>query len=98
LDRQWLKIRHEWDIKAAYGKYEKIARASLAHWLQGECEECRGTKISNARACSHCAGTGREPIKGGVLDVEYIKDMVSELESLYQSYCARAGAKMRNKG
>lgn len=95
LDRQWLKIKHEWDIKAAHGIYEKIARVSLAHWLQGECEACNGTKIAAARACSHCAGTGREPIAGGALEVERVKDMVSELEGLYQAHSARAGSKLR---
>jgi len=95
LDRQWLKIKHEWDIKAAHGIYEKIARVSLAHWLQGECEACNGTKIAAARACSHCAGTGREPIIGGSFEVERVKDMLSELEGLHQAHCARAGAKLR---
>lgn len=95
LARQWLKIKHEWDIKAAYGMYAKIARMSLAHWLNGECETCHGTKIAQRRACSQCAGTGREPIQGGALEVERIKDMISELEGLCQSHGARAGAKLR---
>jgi hypothetical protein len=95
LDRKWLKIVHEWDIKAAYGIYEKIARVSLAHWLAGECEVCHGTKIAFSRACACCAGTGREPIQGGTLERERIADMVSELEERFQSHSARAGAKMR---
>jgi hypothetical protein len=90
LARQWLKIKHEWDIKAAHGIYEKIARVSLAHWLQGECEICSGKKTAAGRACSHCAGTGLEPIAGGALEVERIKDMISDLEGLYQSHGARA--------
>jgi hypothetical protein len=96
--RQWLKIKHTWDIPAAHGIYKKIALHSLAHWLGGECEQCNGTKISasSGRACTHCVETsGREPVKGGALEVRYIKDMVSELESLCQSHGARAGAKMR---
>jgi hypothetical protein len=95
LDRQWLKIKHEWDIKAAYGIYEKIARVSLAHWLQGECEVCNGTKIAAGRACTCCAGTGRQPIAGGALEVERVKDMISELEGLYQAHGARAAVKLR---
>jgi hypothetical protein len=95
LARQWLKIKHEWDIKAAHGMYEKIARVSLAHWLQGECEVCHGTKIAAGRACTCCAGTGREPIAGGALEVERVKDMISELEGLYQAHGARAGSKLR---
>jgi hypothetical protein len=96
LARQWLKIKHEWDIKAAHGIYEKIARVSLAHWLQGECKVCNGTKIAAGRACSHCAGTGREPIAGGAVEVERVRDMISELEGVYQAHGARAAAKLRN--
>jgi hypothetical protein len=95
--RQWLKVKHEWDIQAAYGIYKKIALHSLAHWLGGECEQCNGTKISisSNRACIHCVETpGREPIKGGTLEVRYFRDMISELEGLSQAHGARAGAKM----
>jgi DnaJ-class molecular chaperone len=95
LARQWLKIKHEWDIKAAHSMYAKIARVSLAHWLAGQCEECHGTKIAHARACTHCSGTGLEPIQGGAVEREKVADMVSELEGLYQSHSARAGAKLR---
>lgn len=94
-DRGWLKIKHAWDITAARAMYAKIARVSLAHWLGGECEVCNGTRIANSRACTHCDGDGREPVKGGALEVKYTKDMISELEDLYQSHSARAGAKMR---
>jgi hypothetical protein len=96
--RSWIKVEAEWDVAAAIGIYKKIALHSLAHWLGGECEQCNGTKISTSsgRACTHCADTpGREPVKGGTLEVRYIKDMVSDLESLCQSHGARAGAKMR---
>lgn len=95
LARQWLRIRHEWDVKAAHGMYAKIARVSLAHWLGGECERCHGTKLDAGRGCAPCAGTGREPIRGGALEVERVKDMVSELEGLYQAHCARAAKRLR---
>jgi len=95
LERQWLKIKHPWDITAAHAMYAKIARVSLAHWLGGECTCCNGTKIANSRACTHCAGSGREPIQGGAIEREKISDMVSELEGIYQSHAARAGAKLR---
>lgn len=95
LSRGWLKIKHEWDIKAAYAMYAKIARVSLVHWLAGGCEVCSGTKISEGRACAHCHGTGREPIQGGAIEREKVADMVSELEGMFQSHSARAGAKMR---
>lgn len=96
LDRQWLKIRHEWDVKAAHGMYEKIARVSLAHWLAGECETCNGTTTVGGCACTRCAATpGREPVRGGSLEVERIKDMIGELEGMYQSHSARAAARLR---
>lgn len=95
MHREWLKIKHPWDKTAAHAMYAKIARVSLAHWLGGECEVCNGTKIANSRACTHCDGDGREPVKGGAMEVRYTKDMISELEDLYQSHSARAGAKLR---
>ena len=95
FDRKWLVIQAEWDIKAAYGRYAKIARMSLAHWLGGECGTCNGTKMVERRTCTHCTGTGREPIQGGALEREKIADMVSELEGLFQAHSARAGARMR---
>lgn len=93
--RGWLKIKHEWDIKAAYAMYAKIARMSLAHWLAGECDVCHGTKVHESRACTHCHGTGKEPIQGGAVERELIADMVSELEGVFLSHSARAGAKLR---
>jgi len=95
FERKWMNIKAEWDIKAAYAMYAKIARVSLAHWLGGECECCHGTKIVESRACTHCGGTGREPVQGGAIEREKVLDMVSELEGLYQAHSARAAAKMR---
>ena len=95
FDRKWMNIKAEWDIKAAYAMYAKIARVSLAHWLGGECSACNGTKVLASRVCAHCAGTGREPIQGGAMEIERVKDMVSELRGLYQAHSARASAKMR---
>jgi len=95
FDRKWMNIKAEWDIKAAYAMYAKIARVSLAHWLGGECSACNGTKVVVSRVCTHCAGSGREPIQGGVLEVERVKDMVSELQGLYQAHSARAASKLR---
>ncbi|WP_314435907.1 hypothetical protein [Massilia timonae] len=95
FDRKWMNIKAEWDIKAAYAMYAKIARVSLAHWLGGECSCCNGTKIVESRACIHCNGTGREPVLGGALEREKVLDMISELEGLFQAHSARAGAKLR---
>jgi hypothetical protein len=95
FERKWMNIKAEWDIKAAYAMYAKIARVSLAHWLGGECSACNGTKVVASRVCAHCAGTGREPIKGGALEVEHVKDMVSELQGMHQAHSARARARLR---
>lgn len=95
-DRRWIKVVHPWDIPALNGICNKIALHSLAHWLGGECMVCNGTKINAGRACTHCTDTpGREPVEGSGLLHERIKDMISDLEGLYQSHAARAGAKMR---
>lgn len=95
LARGWLKIRAEWDIAAAHAMYKKIAARSLAHWLGGECETCHGTKLHQHRSCNPCGGTGRAPVDGGRLEVERIKDMISELEGLFQAHAGRAGARIR---
>jgi hypothetical protein len=93
--RGWMKIKSEWDVAAAHAMYRKIALHSLAHWLGGECDVCHGTKMHNHRVCAACGGSGRASIEGGRLEVECIKDMVSELEGLFQAHGGRAGAKMR---
>jgi hypothetical protein len=95
FDRKWMNIKAEWDIKAAYAMYAKIARVSLAHWLGGECQCCNGTKIVESRACSHCNGSGREPVQGGAIEREKVLDMVSELEGMFQAHSARAAVRMR---
>jgi hypothetical protein len=94
-ERKWINVVHPWDINALHGICRKIARVSLAHWLAGGCSICKGTKVNVDRACTHCAGTGQEPISGHKLEVERTLDMVSELEGLCQAYCGRAGAKLR---
>jgi len=45
LARGWIKIKHEWDIKAAHAMYAKIARVSLAHWFAGSCEVCFAIRL-----------------------------------------------------
>lgn len=93
--RGWLKIVHTWDVLAAEAMYKKIARVSLAHWLGGHCETCGGTGSYELRKCSKCDGSGKAPIEGGRLEVERVKDMISELEGLHQAHCGRAAVKMR---
>jgi hypothetical protein len=95
-ERRWLSIKNEWDIAAAVKLYDEVAERSLAHWLGGNCETCKGAKVTrDRRTCHACGGSGRAPIEGGRLVVELTKDMVSELEGLFQAHSARAGAKMK---
>ena len=97
-DRKWLRVVQPWDIPALEGICNKIALQSLAHWLGGQCAACSGTKIIAGRACTHCAETpGFEPVAGEGLYRERVKYIISDLEGLYQSHAARAGAKMRRE-
>lgn len=95
-ERGWIKVRGEWDIIAAIGLYEHIAKVSLAYWLDPLCHECGGKGVTpDRRICQCCKGSKVEPIDPGALQAERIKDMVSELEGIFQAHSARAGLKMR---
>lgn len=97
LERGWFpKPRAEWDASAIIKRYHQIADQSLAHWLDGNCEACGGSTVgANGLTCKPCAGTGKAPILGDNTVADRTRDMVSELEGLYQAHSARAGAKMR---
>lgn len=96
-ERGWFpKPRTEWDANAVFSRYAQIAEQSLAHWLGGNCESCNGTTLSPlGLTCKACNGTGAAPIIGENVVADRTRDMASELEGLYQSHGARAGAKMR---
>lgn len=94
--RGWVTIRAEWDIAAAHALYRRIAEASLAHWLDGNCGPCGGTGLGPMRlSCKCCDGTGREKIEAGRFESDKIADMVSELQGLVDAHNARAAARMR---
>lgn len=94
--RGWVKIRAEWDIATAESLYATVARASLAHWMSGLCEECSGAKVTkDRRNCPCCAGTGKAKIDGPNFVVDRVKDMVSELEGIFQAHSGRASAMLR---
>jgi hypothetical protein len=96
VERKWMAIRTEWDATAAFKFFDQVAELSLAHWLDGSCETCKGAKVTqDRRMCVDCAGSGKAPIVGAWLIVERSKDMMSELEGLFQAHSARAGSKMR---
>lgn len=94
--RGWVKIRAEWDISAAHALYRRVAEASLAHWLDGNCEPCGGTGVGLMRlACKCCGGTGKAQIVGGRFESDVIADMVSELQGLVDAHNSRAAGRMR---
>lgn len=95
-ERGWIKVRAEWDIIAAHGLYEHIAKVSLAYWLDPRCEPCNGTGVTlDRRICQCCKGSKMAEIDAAALQADRIKDMVSELEGIFQAHSARASAKMR---
>lgn len=95
-ERKWVRTNTAWDMQAAFKLYKRVAHLSLAHWLNPNCPICRGAKVTaDRRTCTCCAGTGRAEIEGGFLEVERAKDMVSELEGIFQAHSGRAGRLLR---
>lgn len=95
--RRWVKAHTAWDAQAANTLYRRVAEASLAHWLDSKCKACHGTGVTASAIagapvmCKGCKGSGEAPITcSGGFELERIKDMVSELEGIFQSHGARA--------
>ncbi len=94
--RVWVKVVTDRDVQTAHALYKRVAERSLAHWLDGNCKFCNGTKVVGAAACKECFGTGSAHIEGGSqYERERVRDMVSELESVYQAHGGRAGSLLR---
>ena len=90
-ERKW--VRSE-DIALAGRLYERVAERSLAHWLDGKCETCHGSKVDeDRRTCLTCMGSGEAHI-GGVSGYEknIILGLVSELHALESSHAGAANA------
>jgi len=100
-DRRWMTPKTAWDLQAAITLYTRVAEASLAHWLDGHCPTCNGSGRHHEhpnqqhRQCPACEGSGKAAISGGRFEVEKIKDMVSELEDLFQAHGRRAAYALR---
>ncbi len=95
-ERRWCPSNTAWDIEASFRIYELVANLSLAHWLDPHCGLCKGSKVgADRRTCTCCGGTGRGEIEGGRFIVDKAKDMVSELEGIYQAHSIRAARKLR---
>lgn len=95
--RGWVKANTPWDQQAAQALFRRVARASLAKWLDGKCDACHGTGIAdNHHFCSSCKGSGRREVQcAGGFERERIRDMVSELEGLVQAHNSRANMRLR---
>jgi len=94
--RVWMRANTAWDLQAAHTLYARVAHMSLAHWLDGRCEPCGGAGVTQARrTCTCCAGTGRAQIEAGRFESDLVRDMVSELEGLYQKHGGRASSMLR---
>lgn len=76
-----------------------MAERSLAYWLDEKCKGCSGTGVKvllGIGQCTSCKGTGVEPLYGVAgLELERVKDMVSEHSSIYDSHSGRAGGLLR---
>lgn len=100
--RGWIKSNTAWDQQAAQALYRRVAHASLAHWLDGNCKECSGTKVvlrtgsKGLKVCSACSGTGKAAVSAGGFEREKILDMISELEGLAHSHNSRANSRLRS--
>jgi hypothetical protein len=94
--RGWMKTSTPWDIEAAHVLYRRVAQASLAHWMDGRCQECHGAaQTVDRRTCPCCKGSGKAEIDAGRFEKDRILDMVSELEGLVAAHCSRAEYALR---
>lgn len=94
--RGWVPANTAWDMQAAFKLYERVAQQSLAHWLDGRCEPCNGAGVMETRrTCTCCAGSGRAQIDAGRFETDKVKDMISELEGVFQAHSGRAAAMLR---
>lgn len=95
-ERKWVKEGSAWDAQAAQALYRRVAKRSLAHWLDGKCTSCSGSgNTTDRRICALCKGTGKSEIPGQGFERERVLDMVSELEGLLQAHNARAAGMLR---
>lgn len=100
IERKWVNPlpNTEWDMNAMLTRFERVAEQSLAFWLGGNCAMCNGAGVDlNRRTCTTCAGAGKAKINGSDMIAERTRDMVSELEGIFQAHGARAAARMRRE-
>jgi enamine deaminase RidA (YjgF/YER057c/UK114 family) len=96
MERKWVKAG---DLAFAGRIFERVADRSLAHWLDGKCPICHGSKVNeDRRTCAPCFGTGEALIEGvSGMERNLILDMVSELNGLESSHAGAANALLRRE-
>lgn len=102
-DRKWIKTE-DW-ARIGYllpRLVEKVATASLAHYLDGNCRICTGTgRSALLQTCRPCNGTGQGAIAStpevslNSYEIELTRQMVGELMALEQAHAGVASAKLR---
>ena len=97
--RRWVPANTAWDAQAAQALYRRVAEKSLAHWLDSTCKGCSGTGVRALLGngiCTSCKGSGAAAIHGTAgLELERVKDMVSELSAIADSHSGRASGLLR---
>ena len=97
-DRKWVTLDTAWDKQAGLALFERVADHSLAYWLNGHCERCKGTGITREwRMCPTCKGTKKAQLTDGRSEQGKVLDMVSEFEGILQSHSAMAAYELRRK-
>lgn len=100
--RKWLPENTAWDAQSAQALYRRVAEKSLAYWLDSTCKGCSGTGIKALLGngmCNTCKGSGAAPVSGVAgVELERVKDMVSELSSIAGSHSRRASGMLRDDG
>lgn len=91
--RKWIRVQDVPGIgHLAPAMYKRVADASLAHYLDGKCPTCHGSKVGeDRRKCVTCDGSGDAKILG-MSDFEKGRalDMVNELNALESSHAGAA--------
>lgn len=97
--RRWVPENTAWDAQSAQALYRRVAEKSLAHWLDSTCKGCSGTGVKvllGNGICTSCKGSGAAAIHGTAgLELERVKDMISDLNAISDSHSGRAGGLLR---
>lgn len=98
-ERKWIRGDAYQEATLGPPLYKKVAERSLAHWLDGKCSVCHGSKVNaDRRTCAECMGTGEALITGvSGYERNITLDLVSELNNLESSHAGAANALLRRE-